>query len=199
MKNLLYTILICASLLTITYGCGSKEVKGTNDSVLTVPYIVNVSIAEPEMALALIDTAEQQGLMNDFDLNRLRAVVYHNGFSDNIKSLEYSLKAYNSPGARDKAQAFLRVIEMIANQYYLNGDYPQSIRFCTEGIKLAQDSLIKVSEAKLNFKIGRNLMFLNRKDEAFGYYWKAVDILDKESEKTHHGKLPTTMSIPLPY
>lgn len=186
MKNLLYTIIICASLLsllTITYGCGSKEVKGTNDSVLTVPYIVNVSIAEPERALALIDTAEQQGLMNDFDLNRLRAVVYHNGFSDNIKSLEYSLKAYNSPEARDKAQAFLRVIEMIANQYYLNGDYPQSIRFCTEGIKLAQDSLIKVSEAKLNFKIGRNLMFLNRKDEAFGYYWKAVDILDKESEK----------------
>lgn len=184
MKKLVYILmLLMLPLLTITYGCGSKDVKGTSDSVFTVSYIANIGITEPERALALIDTAEQRGLMNDFDLNRLRAVVYHNGLSDNIKSLEYALKAYDSPDARVNGQKYLRLMEMIADQYYLNGDYPKSVKFCTEGIKIAQDSSFRSAEAKFNFNIGRNLLVLNREDEGFGYYYKAVDILDEESKK----------------
>ena len=185
MKNLLY-IIICVltlSLLTFTYGCGSKETKDTDDSVFTVPYIVNIGITEPERALALIDTAEQRGLMNDFDINRLRAVVYHNGLSDNNKSLFYALKAYNSPSARDNGRKLLLLIEMIADQYYLKGDYARSVEFCTKGIKIAQDSLIRNAEANLNFTLGRNLLILNREDEGFRHYYKAADILDEESEK----------------
>ena len=170
-------------LLAVTHGCGSGEEKVTVDSVFSVPYISSLSIGEPERALALIDTAEQNGLMTDFDINRLRAVVYHNGFSDNNKSLEYALKAYDSPVAHDDTRSYLRLLGMIADQYYLSGDYSQSVRFCTEGIKLSQDSLIKTSEANLCFNLGRNLLVLNREDEGFRYYRKAVDILDEESKK----------------
>lgn len=70
---------------------------------------------------------------------------------------------------------------MIADQYYLNGDYSKSIRFCTEGILLAQDSLVRDAEATLYFDLGRNLLMLDREDEGFRYYHKAVAILDQES------------------
>lgn len=181
MNKLVYLIMLL--LLTMTSGCGEKEDKDTDTSVFSVSYISNLSIEEPERALALIDSAEDKRLMNDFDINRLRAVVYHNGLSDNIKSLEYALKAYKSPSARDNARSYLRLMGMIADQYYLNGDYPQSIKFCTEGIMLAQDSIIRESEATLSFDLGRNLLMLNREDEGFRYYRKAVDILDEESKK----------------
>lgn len=184
MNKIVYIIMLL--LLAMTSGCGGKEGKDTNPSVFSVPYISNLSIEEPERALALIDSAEAKGLMNDFDRNRLRAMVYHNGLSDNIKSLEYALKAYKSPSAREDTRSYLRLIGMIADQYYLNGDYPQSIRFCTEGIMLAQDSVIKESEATLSFDLGRNLMMLNREDEGFRYYRKAVDILDDESKKSNN-------------
>lgn len=185
MKKVLYIIIyaLLLPLLATAYGCGPKEEKGTAGSVFTVPYIVNIGIAEPERALALIDSAEQQGLMGDFELNRLRAMVYHNGLSDNNKSLEYALKAYDSPSARSDGRKFLQVIQMVADQYYLSGDYARSVEFCTKGIKIAQDSVIRSAEANLNFTLGRNLLVLNREDEGFGHYFKAVDILDGESKK----------------
>lgn len=185
MKKVLYIIIyaLLLPLLATAYGCGPKEEKGTAGSVFTVPYIVNIGITEPERALALIDTAEQQGVMDDFELNRLRAMVYHNGLSDNNKSLEYALKAYDSPSARSDGRKFLQVIQMVADQYYLSGDYARSVEFCTKGIKIAQDSVIRSAEANLNFTLGRNLLVLNREDEGFGHYFKAVDILDGESKK----------------
>lgn len=186
MRNLLYIIIICVSTLSLligTYGCGSKEYKCTDDGVFTVPNIVNIGITEPGKALALIDTAEQRGLMNDFDINRLRAVVYHNGLSDNNKSLFYALKAYDSPSAHDNGRTLLLLIEMIADQYYLSGDYARSVEFCTKGIEIARDSLFRNAEANLSFTLGRSLLVLNREDEGFRYYYKAVDMLDEESEK----------------
>lgn len=170
-------------VLFLTSGCGSKTQKDSDFDAFSVPYISSISIEEPERALAMIDTANQQGLMNDFDINRLRAIVYHNGLSDNIKSLQFALKAYDAPSAHDNPRSFLRLIGMIANLYYLNGDYPQSIRFCAEGVKLAKDSLDRSSEAMLTFNLGRNLLMLNREDEGLRYYRTAVDILDEESYK----------------
>lgn len=170
-------------VLFLASGCVSKTPKDSDPDAFSVPYISSISIEEPERALAMIDTANQKGLMNDFDINRLRAIVYHNGLSDNIKSLQFALKAYDAPSAHDNTRSFLRLIGMIANLYYLNGDYPQSIRFCAEGVKLAKDSLDRSSEAMLTFNLGRNLLMLNREDEGLKYYRTAVDILDEESYK----------------
>lgn len=181
MNRLIYTIMLL--VLCLTSGCGSKDKKGIPSDAFSVAYIASISIEEPERALAMIDTADQQGLMSDFDINRLRAIVYHNGLSDNIKSLQFALKAYASPSAHDNSRNFLRLIGMIADLYYLNGDYTQSIRFCTEGVKLTKDSLDRSLEAMLIFKLGRNLLMLDRENEGLRYYRTAVDILDEESDK----------------
>lgn len=179
MSRLIYIVLFL--LPAMVCGCGSREEKDTDAGAFDVAYISNISIEEPERALALIDSAERQGALSDFEINRLRAIVCHNGLSDDIRSLKYALEAYNSPSARDNTRSFLHLIDMIADQYYLNGDYSQSIRFCTEGILLARDSLIRDSEANLNFSLGRNLMMLDREAEGFRYFRKAIDILDQES------------------
>lgn len=72
MKKLIYLLLAFAfPLLAVTYGCGSGEEKVTPDSVFSVSYISSLSIQEPERTLALIDSAEQEKLMTDFDVNRL--------------------------------------------------------------------------------------------------------------------------------
>lgn len=120
MKNLLHIIIACISLLpilTITCGCGSKKINDTADSLFTASYISSLSIEQPARALALIDTTELKRLMTDFETNRLRAVVYHNGFSDNNKSLEYALKVYASPVARHNTGSYLRLLGMLANQW----------------------------------------------------------------------------------
>ncbi|WP_278624521.1 DNA-binding domain-containing protein [Parabacteroides gordonii] len=156
MKRVLYIILyaLLLPLLATIYGCGPKEEKGTVDSRFNASYIANIGITESEKALALIDTAEQKELMTDFEINRLRAVVYHNGLSDNRKSLEYALKAYEDPTARDNIKGYLRLIGMVADQYYLNGNYPQaSFRGIIENSQWnpAKNSIT------VNFQVGADL------------------------------------------
>lgn len=170
-------------LAAVGGGCSKRQAEDGDAGVYTAEYIGGISIDEPERALALIDTAVQKGLMNDFNANRMRALVYHNGLSDNIKSLEYAKKAYESPEARENTKSFMSLLSMLSDQYYLSGDYLKSIEICTEGIAIARDSLMKGSEADLNFTLGRNLLMLNREAEGFQYYKRAVDILDEESKK----------------
>lgn len=147
-------------------------------------YIDSIAIDEPERALAILDSAEQHELMSDFDISRLRCQVYHNGLSDYNKALRYGTKAYEMPEARDCAEDLLRLIELIADENYQTGNYTESVRVCTEGLQLARDSLVKVSEANLNVTLAVNLLDLDRPDEAFSHYREAVDILDKEADKS---------------
>ena len=185
MRNFFYILmLLMMPLLTITYSCGSTEEKDTVDSVYSVLHINTISIDEPEKALAILDTAEQRGLMSRFDIARLRCLSYHNGLSDYKKALQYGLEAYNMPEARNDAEYFLHLVEMIADEYYQSGDYTQSVKFCTEGLKTAKDSLIRTSEANLNVALGISLLELNRPDEAFGRFNDAMTILDSESKKS---------------
>lgn len=186
MKNRLY-IIICTlllSLLSITYGCGSKEATTDHDSTYSVEYINTISISDPEKALAILDTAEQRGLMSKFDISRLRCLSYYNGPSDFRKALQYGLEAYQMPESRNDAEGFLNLMELIADAYYENGDYTQSVKFCTEGLKFAKDSLLRRSEANLNVTLGNNLFAFGQTDNAFRHFNDALVVLDSESKKS---------------
>lgn len=186
MKNLIYVILsyIVLSLLAISYGCGSKEATPDRDSIYSVEYINTICIDEPVKALAVLDTAEQCGLMGRFDISRLRCLTYHNGLSDYRKALQYGLEAYGMPESRDDAECFLNLMELIAQDYYENGDYAQSVNFCTEGLKIAKDSILPRSEANLKVALGNNLFALGQTDKALRHFNDAADILDSESKKS---------------
>lgn len=186
--NRISYIIICTlflPLLAVTYGCGSEEAEKVRcDSVYSAENINTICLTEPEKALALLDTAEQHKLMSDLEIIRLRCLVYHNGLSDYKKALQYGLKAYHMPDARTNAENFLNLVDLIADEYYQNGDYSQSIRYCAEGIKTAQDSVVPSSEADFNVTLGMNLLELDRPEEAYSYFNKGTDILEKESRKS---------------
>lgn len=177
-------MLLALPLLIVTSACGSKDKTTTADSIVSVEYINNISITNPEKALSILDSAERHQLMDRFDINRLRCLSYHNGLSDYKKALHYGLEAYNMPEARNKADLFLGLVELIADECYQNGDFTQSVRFCTEGLKMAKDSMLTVAEANLSVTLAINLLGLDRVDQAFSYFNNAVAILDKESRQS---------------
>lgn len=187
MNKLLHLIAFVAilPLLAVPYGCDrSAHERTISDSIYTVRYINSIAITEPEHALAVIDTAERLGLLEPFRINGLRCQVYHNGLSEYNTALKYGLEAYHMPQAREDAELFLNLLELIADEYYVNGDYVESISFCTEGLQMAEDSLQRRSAANFHVALAGNLLELERPGEAFSHYIRAVDILQEEARKS---------------
>ena len=186
MRNFLIylTWIFILPAMLLTPGCGSGESRPyVADSIYSVEYLNSISIDNPERALALLDTAEQKDLLSRFDIARLRCLAYHNGLSDYKNALRYGLEAYDMPEARRDAEIFLLLLGVIADDYYQNGNYEESVRICTEGLKLASDSLLKDQVANFDVSLATNLWELGRKDEAYLRLGEASDILEKEASR----------------
>lgn len=186
MKNFLIylTWIYILSAMLLTSGCGSGESHPeANDSIYSAEYIFSITLDDPERALALLDTVEQKDLLSRFDIARLRGLTYHNGLSDYKSALRYNLEAYNMPESRRDAEILLLLLGAIADDYYLNGNYEESVRICTEGLKLASDSLLRDQVANFDVSLATNLWELGRKDEAYLRLDEAADILEKEAAK----------------
>lgn len=184
-RILLYIIGIFILLsLTMASGCDSNDSRpDVSDSIYSAEYLNSITIDNPERALAILDTAERKKLMSEFDIARFRGMAYHNGLSDYKNALRYDLEAYNMPEARQDTEIFLLLLGGIADDYYQNGNYEESVRFCTEGLKLASDSLLRDQVANFDVSLATNLWELGRKDEAYLRLGKAADILEKEAAK----------------
>ena len=186
MKNFLIylTWIYILSAMLLTSGCGSSESHpDVADSIYSAEYIFSITLDDPERALALLDTVEQKDLLSRFDIARLRGLTYHNGLSDYKSALRYNLEAYNMPESRRDAEILLLLLGAIADDYYLNGNYEESVRICTEGLKLASDSLLRDQVANFDVSLATNLWELSRKDEAYLRLDEAADILEKEAAK----------------
>lgn len=171
--------------MTMTSGCGSNGARpDVADSIYSVEHLNSITIDNPERALALLDTAEQKNLLSKFDIARLRCLAYHNGLSDYKSALRYGLDAYDMPESRQNAEIFLLLLGVIADDYYQNGNYEESVRICTEGLKLASDSLLRDQEANFYVSLATNLLELGRKEEAYLKLGEAADILEKEAAKS---------------
>lgn len=171
--------------MTMTSGCGSNGSRpDVADSIYSVKYLNSITIDNPERALALLDTAEQKNLLSKFDIARLRCLAYHNGLSDYKNALRYGLEAYDMPESRQDTEIFLLLLGVIADDYYQNGNYEESVRICTEGLKLASDSLLRDQEANFYVSLATNLSELGRKEEAYLKLGEAVDILENEAAKS---------------
>lgn len=187
MKNILLYITGIFILLTMsmTSGCGSGESRPeADDSIYSVEYLTSICINNPELALAVLDTAEQKKLLSGFDIARFRCLAYHIGLSDYKNALRYGLEAYNMPESREDTQAFLSLLEVLEDDYYQNGNYEESVRLCTEGLKLASDSLLRTQEANFEVSLAENLWKFGRKEEVYLKLGKAANILEKEAAKS---------------
>lgn len=64
-----------------------------------------------------------------------------------------------------------------------NGDYPQSVDYCAEGLELAQQTGDRTAEASLHVTWGLDLLEMEQYDEAFRHIDLAVGILDGEARR----------------
>lgn len=180
-----FIILFFTSLIIVSGSCTGNRKKlsvADRDSIYSAAHIQDLSIVHPREALALLDTAEAEKLMTPFDISRLRCLAYHNGLASYRLALVHGLKAYNMPDACNDLGLFLNLVELIADEYHNNGDYTESVRYCTEGLEISGHIGDKASEANFHVTFGLNLLEMRRLDEAFRHFHLAVDILEKEAE-----------------
>lgn len=153
------------------------------DSLYTAAHIEKIALDQPEEALALLDEAEEKRLLSPFEISDLRCLVYHNGLSHYRTAYTHALKAYNDPEARNHPEKFLSLVAIMAEECHNNGDYPQSVDYCAEGLELAQQTGDRTAEASLHVTWGLNLLEMEQYDEAFRHIDLAVGILDGEARR----------------
>lgn len=162
MKHSIQTYyLITLTLLLLCscgFGEGSRDIaRRDRDSLYTTDYILNLAIARPKEALALLDTAESMNIFNSFELNYLRGAVYYNGQSHYKTALLYARKAYADPEAHHNPQILMSVLSLLADGCHNTGDYASSVNYCAEGLKLAQQTENIHQEANLHVTWSLNL------------------------------------------
>lgn len=187
MNKTIYGFLVSILLCTVGFcGCGqgkSSAERESGDSLYTVAHIRNIALSEPERALALLDTAEAEGILSAFDLNDLRCQVYHNRLSQYKTAYAYARKAYADPDARKDTKRYLSLVAIMADECHTNGDYAGSVTCCAEGLRLAKETDNRTAEAELYVTWGLNLLEMKQYDEAFSRIDRAISILQSEADK----------------
>lgn len=172
------------SLLLCGCGRGNGGAKHADaDSTYTADYIRRVAAAEPERALALLDTVEERELLSPFAVNDLRCEVYHNGLSRYKTAFIYARKAYEDSEARKNPEAFLSLLSIMADECHTNGDYAASIAYCAEGLGLARETGDRNREANCHVTWGLNLLEMGQYDEAFRRIDRAIGLLKDETDR----------------
>ena len=97
-----------------------------------------ISMTRPEEALLMLDSAERSRIMPAFDINALRAVVYNNSCNDNVKALHYALLAYGDTALATRPRRRLKVLTVLAYQYFKCGAYDRCLTSADHGITLAR-------------------------------------------------------------
>lgn len=98
-----------------------------------------ISMTRPEEALLMLDSAERSRIMPAFDINALRAVVYNNSCNDNVKALHYALLAYGDSALATRPKRRLKVLTVLAYQYFKCGAYDRCLMSADHGITLARE------------------------------------------------------------
>ena len=155
------------------------------DSVYTREYVLNISISEPYRALRLIDEMEARHQLPGYKLNDLRSIVYQNGLGMYRTALNYSLKAYRSDSIPQQPTTALQLLERITDQYNVTGNYTESTRYAIEGIKLAQKTGDKQSEANFLLYLGINKRDMRLKKQADEQIDEAIRLYSSITPQTN--------------
>ena len=119
------------------------------DSVFNFQYINSISISEPERALHLLDQAEAEKRIPQYQIDNLRSCVYQNGFGLYRMAVLYSEKAYRSDSIRQHPEELLNLLDLMTDQYNNIGNHETSIRYAIEGAELAKKLKNKGAEANM--------------------------------------------------
>lgn len=134
---------ILAMLLAIVSLCScsadkARQNDGKTDST-RIEHIKKISMSNPEKALAMLDSAEHDHSMAEYDINALRVIVYNNSSNQSRLALKYALKAYADTTLARHPKKHLLVTSLLAYHYYQSGIYNQALTTAKEGIRMARE------------------------------------------------------------
>ena len=142
-------VIITALALTIA-SCGGRGKEGAVVSdEKKIEQIKSISMAQPELALSMLDSAEVLRTMPMYDVNALRAIVYNNSSNDNTKALHYALLASTDSLLTHNNEKRLAVASVLAYQYFKCGIYDRCLLTAEQAITLAQKLKAADKEASI--------------------------------------------------
>lgn len=156
MDKIKYIILCILAAMMLPECSDSRSESDAKDDSELVFDIQQMTIAEPERALAMLDSAEQKGIIKPFHIDYLRCLAYHNGLSDYKTAIRYALKSYRNPEISSQPEIHRSLIDMIANEYCENGNYEESMKYCNEGLDKAieaRDKSLGMSRLRLTLQL----------------------------------------------
>lgn len=182
MSRISYTIIACLVTIITIGSCNTKSVD-KNQSEQNYQYsedrILDISMSQPTEALALLDTIEWKELMEPYQVDFWRSIVYHNGFTNNKRAKMYALKAYNSPDIPKTSEEYYSLTMMLADVCQTEGDYAESVSYCYEGLNIAKQTEDKSLEGRIHIILGVNMMNMYQEKEAFNHFDTAINIFEK--------------------
>ncbi len=167
MKKLFWIV----PLLTLAACGGNQQIDKAGeelDSKQAVKCVTELAVAEPQKAMELIDSLELNGILPSYDVNALRALVYHNGLHRLRLASYYGLKAYNdSIFLLNDPAGWLDNLEVPVSHSQGEKRFADCLRYAYRGVSVAHDLGLPLKEAKFLFYMG--LCNLNIENPAEGY------------------------------
>lgn len=146
-------------MLVTLVGCGGQHSEQSAPEAGTkqqaVRLVTDMAVADPARALTTIDSIEQKGTLATYDVNALRALVYHNGLQQYRLSSYYGEKAYrDSAFLADDPAGWLDNLEVLVNHCLSEKRCADGLRYAHRGVEVAREKGLYRKEAKYLFYTG---------------------------------------------
>ena len=179
MKKLSITII---SALIVLAGCSHNSSDRTvvsSDSIYSIQHIKYISHTQPERALALLDTAEQRGLLSLIDIDGMRAMLYQNAFNQSNIALIYARRAYNGAEMQGDSTLMIKSLKMLTALSTKSSRYVDAMKYANEGARIA--NLTNDIEANAYF-----LQFVGNTKGDMGDINEAISYLERSANLYRH-------------
>lgn len=180
LKNLFIAALLVAPVMFIA--CSGDKTAGAkdyNDTIYSRSYILQLSISDPDKALAIVDTLEQVGKYPSYFINYLRSGIYNN--SAQLRSaIHYAkLAIADTRFKKEDLRNYLGLLLAIAQIEQMNDNYAKSINIVKEALEIANENGVEYIQALCYYLMGRNQIVISELGEGLMSYLKSNDIAVK--------------------
>ncbi|MGN1229860.1 MAG: ATP-binding protein [Prevotella sp.] len=180
-RNFILVLIAAVYAMSLLVACSDRRATGVSkgsDSTLTAEYVSNISLQEPERALALIDTMEMRKKENQFTINFLRCAVYLNGFNDLNMAYYYGQQAMKDTLTMQKdVKHHYTLLKTLAGIAQSTKQYAQSIKYAKAAIELARKIKNKELGIAATEPLALSLISLGDIDEGFGIFAEGKNVI----------------------
>ena len=171
------------------------SVSAQNDASITPRYIQKIYLQDPERALHLLDSAEQNQLpsIRSYEIDMLRAMCYE-VVGEYVLKEKYTRRALASDSVQFVPSRKLHMLTILIESLVEQGQNEEAIRYGREAIDLARLLDDPGKEGAAFLSIGRIYRNMNRVDEALDLYRQGIKVMKESTDVRVMANLSTAYS-----